>query len=89
MVKLVDVGIQTGGVRVQSQGTRFGKMQSRSKDRFKSQDRPKNYLAKNYEDLKADVKEITKLIVKIDKKIVKKSEWESNFIEEEYNVDIR
>ena len=74
---------------MQSQGSRFGRSQSKSKDRFKSKDRPKSELAKDVEEVKADVKEIRKLIVEIDKKMVKKSEMESNFVKEEYDVDVR
>ena len=46
-------------------------------------------MAKDVEDVKTDVKEIKKLIVEMEKRMVRYSEMESNFIEEEYDVDVR
>ena len=60
--------VQPGGARVQLQGTRFGGSQSKSKNRFKSQERPKSDLAKDYEDVKTDMKKFKKLIVEMEKK---------------------
>ena len=35
-----------------------------------------------------DVKDFKKMIVEMEKKMVKKSKLKSNFVEEEYNMDV-
>ena len=75
--------------RSQSGGVGFNRYRSKSgraEDRLGSQPRQKSELAKDVEEIKKDMKEIKTFIDELKKN---KANSENNFVEEEYEVNVR
>ena len=73
-------------LRSQARGSRFGRYQSKSKDRAGSQVRTKSDLAKDIKEVKKDMKEIKKMLDELKKKRLQ--DETCNYIEEQYEMNM-